>query len=139
MKDKTNCYQSSFAPKEKCVHCGYCCRKAPCAYGLWDEEKKQCAYLKNMDTGLPQYVCDKYDAINNDPGSYISPSFGTGCCSNLNSDRRAILKQLNQNHPLRLEFANYFKKLYDSGDVNKFLLDAKEEDLFLSYKKSKEN
>lgn len=124
---------------DTCIHCGFCCRRCSCPFGEWDNEKKQCSYLKKLPTELDQYICEKYEVINSDPSSVISPAFGTGCCSNLNEDRRAILKKINQQHPLRNEFKAYFKKAYDNSDnVGKYILDAREEDLFVSFLKKRE-
>ena len=34
-----------FDTVHECLKCGFCCRKAPCPFGRWDQEKKQCAYI----------------------------------------------------------------------------------------------
>ena len=72
-----------------CVRSGYCCKKAPCGYGTWDAGKTQCAYLQKDADG--RYECGIIDKIVGSPGWQISPAFGAGCCSPLNSDRLGIL------------------------------------------------
>jgi hypothetical protein len=31
-----------------CVKCGFCCKKGPCAFGRWNESKRQCEYLTSQ-------------------------------------------------------------------------------------------
>jgi len=76
---------SSIPKRSKCVQCGYCCKVAPCPYGEWDYEKKQCKFLELKGE---DYECQKYEEIKNDPRAEFSPAFGKGCCSSLNSDRQ---------------------------------------------------
>ena len=72
-----------------CVQCGYCCTKGPCFYGVWDEEKKQCAFLTE------DKLCSKYEEIKADPNSWSSPAFGAGCSSPMfNTVRQAKIKEL---------------------------------------------
>lgn len=83
-----------------CIHSGYCCRQGPCAFGEWDEQKKQCAHLTKDDH------CAIYHEIINRPVEewYWNPAFGAGCCSPGNPDRAAMLKRdpaLAQRHLLR--------------------------------------
>ena len=65
-----------------CVQCGFCCTRGCCPYGGWDEEKEQCQFLTKED------LCEKYEEIQKDPSSEISPAFGAGCSSPLFNTRR---------------------------------------------------
>lgn len=71
-----------------CVRSGYCCKVAPCPFGEWDAERKQCTHLIGNTPG--SYACGIYDYIIKQPGAEVSPAFGAGCCSPLNSDRKGI-------------------------------------------------
>ena len=83
-------YEEKLSKPTTCIGCGYCCRKAPCAaavrvYGLaarpcpamyWDGSRYWCDLCqKPGDVGL-RYRQEL--------------AIGEGCCSSLNSDRRAI-------------------------------------------------
>ena len=75
-------------PAHECVRCGYCCRKAPCPYGVWDYQKHRCVFL----TGDNQ--CEKYEEILEDPESFVAPAFGYGCCMPLcNPVRDRLIKE----------------------------------------------
>lgn len=75
-----------------CVNSGMCCKKGPCAYGKWDSEKGQCAYLAFNEKQHSR--CLKYDEISQDPASYYNPAFGQGCCMSLfNEARDSIIKR----------------------------------------------
>lgn len=42
-------------PQRPCVGSGLCCKTAPCPFGTWDQERRQCAYLEaacEVDGGL---------------------------------------------------------------------------------------
>lgn len=97
------------APIRPCVHCGYCCKKAPCPYGEPDTEKG-CKHL------TADNKCGVYDKAKDDP---VSPAFGTGCCSPMNS--------------LRLEIIKKRKKLGESDD------EADWKDLVPEYKPTKDD
>lgn len=73
----------------ECVHCGYCCKKAPCPFGEVDPTTGRCIYLVEK-SGL--YYCSEYESIKDKPGAELSPAFGAGCSSALNSDRWSILR-----------------------------------------------
>lgn len=74
-----------------CVNSGYCCKQAPCPFGSWNAEKHQCNSLKGDKPG--NYECEKYDFIMTQPyGREVSPAFGAGCCSPLNTDRRELIQ-----------------------------------------------
>lgn len=75
--------EEDFRPRP-CVNCGYCCKKAPCPYGEWDPVNKRCKQL------TPDNKCGIHDEI---AGDTVAPAFGTGCCSPMNSDRLAIVRQ----------------------------------------------
>jgi hypothetical protein len=71
-----------------CVMSGFCCRKGPCAFGEWSEEKQQCEFLIDKDDGTTR--CGKYEEILNLPQEqwYHNPAFGAGCCMPLFNDAR---------------------------------------------------
>ena len=71
-----------------CVRSGYCCKQAPCPFGVWDLDRQQCGYLEGDRPG--GYACGRYLWILMQEGAEISPAFGAGCCSPLNSDRRGL-------------------------------------------------
>lgn len=77
-------------PVRSCIRSGYCCKVAICPYGEWDLDKGQCKFL-GKENG--EYVCGKYEIIQQKPGSDISPAFGAGCCSPMNTDRQKLLKE----------------------------------------------
>lgn len=74
-----------------CVRSGYCCKKAPCAFGTWDENLKQCKHLQKDVEG--QYECAIYEEITGKEFWELNPAFGAGCCSPLNSDRQRIIQE----------------------------------------------
>jgi len=72
-----------------CVGCGYCCTKAACPFGVWDQEAKQCeSLLPPNEQG--QRLCGAYDEIVAS-GERLSPAFGAGCSSSLCNDLREDL------------------------------------------------
>lgn len=78
-----------------CVGSGLCCKKGPCAFGQWNEEKHQCEFLElsYAKDGIEIYKCGKYDEINSNPLAVINPAFGAGCCMSLfNTARNKILQ-----------------------------------------------
>lgn len=79
-------------PIKACVRSGFCCKQAPCGFGKWNAEQTQCEYLGGEEIG--EHFCKKYEEISKDPTSEISPAFGAGCCSSLNSDRREVIRRL---------------------------------------------
>ena len=73
----------------RCVQCGFCCTRAPCAYGLYSVPLRRCDYL------TPDMKCSKYDEIRVNPEAAMNPAFGAGCCCSLfNSIRDAKIKEL---------------------------------------------
>lgn len=70
-----------------CIKCGYCCRTAPCSFGKWDHKTNQCLYLTEKN------FCGVYEKIISRPVAEweLEPSFGSGCCSPFNSDRRNLI------------------------------------------------
>jgi hypothetical protein len=75
-----------------CVRCGFCCRLTICGFGIWDLEAKRCTSLIEKPDGT--FDCGKFDEIVNgdDPTWKVSPAFGAGCCSTMNSDRQKIIR-----------------------------------------------
>lgn len=95
MNDPLPLYEGSVP----CVSSGFCCRKAPCGFGEWDEEKQQCKYLEDQDDGTA--LCGRYEEILEMPVDqwYHSPAFGAGCCSPLfNEARQKILSERKEDH-----------------------------------------
>jgi hypothetical protein len=79
----------------ECVRSGYCCKKAPCPFGEAGPDGA-CIFLKE-DGHIGQhttYRCERYDFILTQPGAELSPAFGAGCCSPLNSDHVGIMRAL---------------------------------------------
>jgi hypothetical protein len=76
-----------------CLHCGYCCRTGICAFGTWDAAARRCAHLTSANE------CAIYTQITALPRErwIDNPAFGAGCCSSLNSDRRALARRLAAN------------------------------------------
>ncbi len=74
-------------PVSACVRSGMCCKKTPCGFGEWNDDKTQCASLGIDDDGL--HYCEKFEEISKDPTSVISPAFGAGCCMSLGNTRRS--------------------------------------------------
>ena len=70
-----------------CIRCGWCCKQVQCGFGTWDPARHQCKELVRQEDG--DYSCEIYDKIINgsDDSWKISPAFGAGCTSALNSDR----------------------------------------------------
>ena len=74
-----------------CVRCGYCCSKSPCPISNWKIPEQYCLDLINNKDGT--YSCAKYQStLDSEDRSWteISPVFGAGCCSPLNSRRRKL-------------------------------------------------
>ena len=82
-------------PAKMCVRSGFCCKQAPCGFGEWNEDETQCKHLKTGADG--RYQCGIADEIVKDPTWVISPAFGAGCCSPLNSDRMRIIRDRRKN------------------------------------------
>jgi hypothetical protein len=74
-----------------CLRSGWCCKKAPCAFGAWDEGHSRCVFLGGERPG--EHYCRKHDEIISDPSSVFSPAFGSGCCAALNSDRQGLVRR----------------------------------------------
>ena len=82
------------ATASKCVNCGYCCRFAPCGWGeVTSKKDRTCKHLVPHPTKKGRWVCGIYDRIDGQPTSEVSPAFGAGCSSALNSFRRAIIRE----------------------------------------------
>lgn len=74
-----------------CVRCGYCCRKAPCAFG----QGTPCVYLTGDLPG--DYACSIYDKIVVTRGTQVTPAFGAGCSSALfNTYREEAIQRRRQ-------------------------------------------
>ena len=77
-----------FFPVE-CVNCGYCCSRAPCVWGVANEDGS-CAYLTEPDE-IGRQFCSHYEEISKHPSSWSCPSFGAGCSSSLGNLKRIEL------------------------------------------------
>ena len=76
-----------------CLRSGFCCKQAPCSFGEeTSPDNPSCIYLGGKEIG--KYFCKKYKEIIDgmpDNMADLSPAFGHGCCSPLNSDRITLL------------------------------------------------
>lgn len=80
-----------------CVGCGYCCKKAPCAFGVkhfgyhdppckglvHNEGRYWCLLVTNALNGVGPWPLEEVMG---------SLAIGEGCCSSLNSSRRDMLR-----------------------------------------------
>lgn len=82
-------------PIMPCVKSGFCCTKAPCGYGEWNEDKSACKHLLPPND-LGQRDCARYEWIKaNVPGWQYYPAFGAGCGSTLfNHLRDRVIKNI---------------------------------------------
>ncbi len=74
-----------------CVRSGFCCKQAPCGFGEWNAAKTQCMHLGTGVDG--RYQCGIAEEIVKDSSWVVSPAFGAGCCSPMNSDRQRIIRE----------------------------------------------
>jgi hypothetical protein len=82
-----------------CVHCGMCCKIAPCRFGeVTSESDHSCRFLvRKPGKGHPRYDCGIYDRIIASGEWLMSPAFGEGCVSTMcNTDRQRILEEERQ-------------------------------------------
>jgi len=80
-----------------CLRSGYCCKQRPCPYGeVTSPSNPSCRHLQRDESG--RYECGIYDQIVRQPGSEISPAFGAGCCSPMNSDRQDLVEKRSTIH-----------------------------------------
>jgi hypothetical protein len=71
-----------------CIKSGFCCTKAPCAYGEFNEEKTACKYLTPANE-LGQRMCGRFEWIKaNVPVWENYPAFGAGCCMPMFNEKR---------------------------------------------------
>ncbi len=90
---------------DRCVNCGFCCRLAPCGWGeVTSPTDRACRFLI-PGTRPGRWLCGKYNEIVGQPTSEFSPAFGAGCCSNLNSYRRKIIKEEHAHHTQKMALA----------------------------------
>lgn len=74
-----------------CIKSGFCCTKAPCAYGEWNDDRSACVHLSKPNE-IGQRVCGRYDWIKeNVPGWENYPAFGAGCCMPMFNEARASI------------------------------------------------
>lgn len=67
-------------PVKPCMKSGFCCTKAPCAYGEFNESQTACKYLGEPNN-IGQRDCLRYEwIIQNVPNYEFYPAFGAGCC-----------------------------------------------------------
>jgi hypothetical protein len=86
-------------PIRPCMKSGFCCMTAPCGYGEWDPERKQCKFLGD-ENELGQRDCGRYEFIMDNVPPQIrdfSPAFGFGCCMAIGNLRRnAIIEKIKE-------------------------------------------
>lgn len=77
-----------------CIKSGFCCTKAPCEYGEWNEDKSACKHLLPPND-LGQRGCGRFEWIKtNVPNWEMYPAFGAGCCMPIgNNFRQDIIKK----------------------------------------------
>lgn len=64
-----------------CLKSGFCCTKAPCEFGEWNEDKSACKYLTEPND-IGQRDCGRFEwIVENAPNYKLYPAFGAGCCS----------------------------------------------------------
>ena len=81
---------------KECVHCGYCCSKAPCSYGKIDKEGR-CLFLIDEDKELCTFYCCVKKEIELRESTPEYSMFGCGCSSPLfNTIREAVVEKLNE-------------------------------------------
>lgn len=78
-----------------CVRSGFCCKTAICGWGEANE-KGGCKHLttKIRGDGYEFFECGRHDWIIQQPGAECMPAFGAGCCSRMNTFRRANIMAL---------------------------------------------
>ena len=78
-----------------CICCGYCCKKATCNCGEWDEEKEQCRFLIEDNLEIGTFKCAIYNEIKKKEKNNRYPMFDCGCSSPLfNNIRESVLQNL---------------------------------------------
>lgn len=82
-------------PIKPCMKSGFCCTKAPCAYGEFNEQKTSCKYLSEPND-IGQRDCLRYEWIIENVHNWKSyPAFGAGCCMPLgNTARQKIIENI---------------------------------------------
>lgn len=82
-------------PIKPCMKSGFCCTKAPCQYGEWNDDKTACKYLAEPND-IGQRDCLRYDWIKeNVPTCAMYPAFGAGCCMAMfNRDRDQVIAEV---------------------------------------------
>jgi len=112
---------------QKCLRCGYCCRKRPCPYGKWDKINKRCEFL--VKDGK-RFKCSKYDEITALPEDQWKwcPAFGAGCPGTLfNTERQKVWRWL---RTMRVKFYQAAARLdLTHEQMVEALLDYIEEEL----------
>ena len=84
-------------PIKPCMKSGFCCTKAPCGFGEWNEDKTACKHLQPPND-LGQRDCGKYDwIVKNVPDYKFYPAFGAGCCMVLGNEmRKKVIENIKQ-------------------------------------------
>ncbi len=84
---------------QKCVQCGFCCKRCSCGFGEYDQELEKCEHLKIFKSigTVNKYICEKFEEIKKDSSSIISPAFGAGCCASINTFRYDVLRVFHNN------------------------------------------
>lgn len=75
-------------PIKPCMKSGFCCTKAPCGYGEWNETRTACKHLQPPNE-IGQRDCGLYEWIKaNVPDWELYPAFGQGCCMPIYNEMR---------------------------------------------------
>ena len=107
------------APYEPCVGSGYCCKKVVCWEGLraFGSVAAPCPALRKT---ADRYVCGLYVDADGEEKERIASSLhiGAGCCSNMNTDHRDIVRQLmEENRERKREVRLLLQPRLGSGKV----------------------
>ena len=80
--------------KDPCLRCGYCCKKGPCHYAEWAEDKPyECIFLKLENKEVGTYSCEIRDRIIDSEKESCIPMFDDYCSCPLFNDMRDKVKE----------------------------------------------
>ena len=110
-------------PIRPCMKSGFCCTKAPCGFGEWNDDKSSCKYLLPKND-IGQRDCGRYEWIKENVEGYeYYPGFGAGCCMPIgNTIREEIIENIDKkfikvNEHELVEFARELKQAIDFSDL----------------------
>jgi hypothetical protein len=80
-----------------CLNSGFCCTKAPCAYGEKTSDTNYCCKYLLQPNEIGQKLCGRYQwIIDNVPPEIwrdFTPAFGGGCCMPIGNEARNKIKE----------------------------------------------